>query len=121
MLHRDERRGAAVDEQVCSAGPIGFYIDTGLEPSPAAEGVAATQEPYADFSYVDPPENIVFCSSPDGSLVRIGRPYTSPDTLKVSRTCFWASRSASLAATTWTTVKYDRSLGRAARTKTLPF
>jgi hypothetical protein len=63
----------------------------------------------------------MFRSLPNGSPVRMGRLYTAPDTLKVSRTCFWASRSTSLAATTWTTVKYDWSPGRAARTKTLRF
>ena len=56
-LHRDERGGAAVDEQALSVRLIGAHVDAGLEPPSAAEGVVAPQKPYVHFSYANPPES----------------------------------------------------------------
>ena len=56
-LHRDERGGAAVDEQALSVRLVGAHVDAGLKPPSAAEGVAAPQKPYVHFSYANPPES----------------------------------------------------------------
>ena len=47
-LHGDERGRPAIDEE---GRFLGSHVDAGVEPAPAPEGVAATQEPNVHASH----------------------------------------------------------------------